>query len=353
MSFISEIIEWYGKNKRDLPWRKTRDPYIIWLSEIILQHTRVEQGLPYFERFADRFPTVSSFAEAQEDEILKLWQGLGYYSRGRNMHHTAQMVMEEHAGYFPSSYNKLIKLKGVGEYTAAAISSFSANEPKAVVDGNVFRLLARFFGIHEPINSTKARRIFTELANELIDPEQAGTSNQALMEFGSLQCRPVKPDCGICPLKPGCEAFKSGMVDKLPVKLQKLKVKERFLNYIVAIKDGRILLNKRGPKDIWQNLHDFPLIETAGPLSAPEVAGLSEFSKLFGSDTVILSAQGPVKHLLSHQKLLAQFIQIDNFSEDFRESKDWFFADIQELEKFAMPKLIFGFLKNFSTLKEF
>ena len=220
MNFAEEIIEWYQLHKRDLPWRNTNDPYIIWLSEIIMQQTRVEQGMPYFNRFAEKYPTVKQFANAKEEEILKLWQGLGYYSRGRNMHHTAKIVMEEHAGYFPSSYDSLIKLKGIGEYTAAAISSFSSNEAKAVVDGNVFRLLSRYFGIDTPINSGKGKKLFTELANELLDKSQAGEFNQAIMEFGSLQCKPKNPDCLACPLQVGCEAKKSNRIQELPIKIK-------------------------------------------------------------------------------------------------------------------------------------
>ena len=351
MSFITEVINWYNQNKRDLPWRNTKDPYIIWLSEIILQQTRVDQGMPYFHRFAEKFPTVSDFAGAHEDEILKLWQGLGYYSRGRNMHHTAQMVMEEHAGYFPNKYDELIKLKGIGEYTAAAISSFSANEAKAVVDGNVFRLLSRYFGIEEPINSSKAKKIFTDLANSEIDKLQPGLSNQAMMEFGSLQCRPKNPLCETCPLRLSCEAYHKNLIEKLPVKLKKTQVKNRYFNYIVAVEGNSVLFNKRGPNDIWQNLFEFPLIETNEPSSALTILQSSAFKKLFGDNAVFKGGHGPVKHLLSHQRIHAQYVFIEEFEEHFKNEKQWFYADIETLEQFAMPKLIFGFLKNFPTLK--
>src|SRR5690606_30446823 len=218
MHFIKEVIAWYLVNKRDLPWRKTQDPYIIWLSEIILQQTRVEQGLPYFHRFLEKYPTVSDFAAADEDEILNLWQGLGYYSRGRNMHKTSKIVMEEHGGYFPSKYEDLLKLKGVGEYTAAAISSFSVGEVKAVVDGNVFRLLSRFFGLQEVINSPQGKRAFTELANDVINKHDSGTSNQAMMEFGAMVCKPRNPDCIVCPLSQQCFALRNDMIAILPLK---------------------------------------------------------------------------------------------------------------------------------------
>jgi A/G-specific adenine glycosylase len=351
MDFPREIISWYNANKRDLPWRRTTDPYIIWLSEIIMQQTRVEQGLPYFNRFSEKYPTVTDFALASEDEILNIWQGLGYYSRARNMHYTANMVMEEHAGYFPASYEKLLKLKGVGEYTAAAISSFASNEAKAVVDGNVFRLLSRYFGIAEPINSSKGKNVFTKLANELIDKNQPGLYNQAIMEFGALQCTYKNPDCGTCPLRPDCVAYNQNRIEELPVKIKKLTVRERYLVYIVAVKDGKILLNKRGPNDIWQNLHEFPVFENLGDINAEQTTNSSEFRGAFGDQVIIKSISGPVKHILSHQKIFAHFIEIDNFEENFLKTTSWFYADPEDLEHLAQPKLIFAFLKNFLKFK--
>ncbi|MGZ3777674.1 MAG: A/G-specific adenine glycosylase, partial [Bacteroidia bacterium] len=223
MNFADEVTRWYLKNKRQLPWRDTADAYVIWLSEIILQQTRVEQGLPYFYRFIEKYPTVQSFAEASEGEILNLWQGLGYYSRGRNMLKTAREVVEKYGGIFPSAYNQLISLKGIGEYTAAAISSFAANEARAVVDGNVYRVLARYFGISEPINGSRGKKIFQDVADELLNKEHPGTHNQAMMEFGAMLCRPKNPDCGICPLRAGCYAFTNGEIASLPQKLKKTK----------------------------------------------------------------------------------------------------------------------------------
>ncbi len=349
MSFISEVIEWYNINKRDLPWRHTTDPYIIWLSEVILQQTRVDQGLPYFNRFAEKYPHVSNFAAATEDEILNMWQGLGYYSRGRNMHRTAQMVMEEHAGYFPKKYDELIKLKGIGEYTAAAISSFSANEAKAVVDGNVFRVLARYFGIEEPINSPKAKKLFTTLANDLIDLNHPALSNQALMEFGALLCRPKNPLCENCPLQLGCEAFKKDLVDLLPIKNKKAPVKNRYFNYFVVLKKDEILMNKRGPKDIWQNLYELPLLETQAFETAETLLASEKCVNLFG-EVQINKVYGPVKHVLSHQKIFAQFIVIDNVELDtLPRKKEWFFTKVSNLDQLAQPQLIFAFLKKILT----
>ncbi len=351
MNFAQEIISWYQLHKRDLPWRNTDDPYIIWLSEIIMQQTRVKQGTPYFNRFAENYPTVADFANAGEDEILKLWQGLGYYSRGRNMHYTAQMVMEEHAGYFPKTYDQLLKLKGVGEYTAAAIASFSANEAKAVVDGNVFRLLSRYFGIDIPINSGKGKTVFTELANEVMDKSQAGTYNQAVMEFGSLQCKPKNPDCGTCPLHLACHAYTLNKIKDLPVKLKPKKIRDRHFNYIIAAKDKRVLMHKRGPNDIWQNLHQLPLFETVKEIKAEELISTANFTACFGNKVRILSVSKPVKHILSHQRLHAQFIEIAGFSEQFIADNNWFYASFEDLNLLAQPKLISGFFENFTKLR--
>jgi A/G-specific adenine glycosylase len=349
MSFITEIIKWYTVNKRDLPWRNTTDPYIIWLSEIILQQTRVEQGLPYFHRFAEKYPTVRHFASATEDEILNLWQGLGYYSRGRNMLITAQLVVEQYNGIFPNSYTDLIKLKGIGEYTAAAISSFSANEAKAVVDGNVFRVLARYLGIDEPINSTKGKKVFADVANQSIDVKFPGLSNQALMEFGALHCTPRNPLCNTCPIRPGCVAYKTNSINTLPLKLPKQKARDRYFNYLVLITGGKILLNKRGPNDIWQNLYELPLIETSIFMDASAVLNFGDIKSVLGP-VEIKQVFAPVKHLLSHQRIYAQFIVINaerttaNFA-----NRDWFYADIADLQKLAQPQLIFSFLKKILT----
>lgn len=347
MSLIDDVIVWYKQYKRDLPWRSTTDAYTIWLSEVIMQQTRVDQGLPYFHKFLESYPTVSDFAAASEDEILNHWQGLGYYSRGRNMHKTANMVMEEHAGYFPTEYDKLIKLKGIGEYTAAAISSFSANEARAVVDGNVFRVLARYFGIDEPINTSKAKKLFTNLANEVIDCLDPATSNQALMEFGALQCTPRKPLCSICPLQLTCNAFQNNLVDKLPVKLKKTGSKNRYFNYFVVIKEGEILLNKRGANDIWENLHELPLVETDYFVDSLTLMNEPVVKNTF-SNGVITGVHIAKKHVLSHQNIHAQFLVIETDRSELEiTDTGWFFAKLNDLEHLAQPKLIFAFLKNF------
>ncbi|MDB5012053.1 MAG: A/G-specific adenine glycosylase [Daejeonella sp.] len=347
MNFSTEIIQWYQQNKRDLPWRNTKDPYVIWLSEIILQQTRVEQGTPYFYRFAENYPTVSDFASASENEILNHWQGLGYYSRGRNMHYTARMVMEKHNGVFPRKYEDLISLKGIGEYTAAAISSFSADEVRAVVDGNVYRLLARYYGIATPINSSKGKKDFFELANKLISKSQPGMYNQAIMEFGSLQCRPANPLCGSCPLRLNCVAFNNNLTGNLPVKIKTQKIKTRYFNYVVAVVDSCVLINKRGANDIWENLHDFPLFETSELIDIKSLLCSTQFVEKFGTTAAVLSVHGPVKHILSHQKIYAQFFVIENFSESFLHKNSWQYVSYSDLEQLAQPKLIFEFLKSF------
>ncbi|HYG16163.1 MAG TPA: A/G-specific adenine glycosylase, partial [Bacteroidia bacterium] len=262
MSFNKIIESWYALNKRDLPWRNTRDPYKIWLSEVILQQTRVNQGMPYYHKFIEKYPDIAAMAGAHEDEVLKLWQGLGYYSRARNMHQAAKMITYELNGKFPITYTDILKLKGVGSYTAAAIASIAGNEPVAVVDGNVYRVLARYFGIDTPIDSTEGRKTFLKLANELINTENPATYNQAVMEFGALQCKPQNPDCGVCPLKISCIALKQKRVDALPVKSKKTAVKARYFNYLFFEKPGFAHLQKRGQTDIWANLYEFPLAET-------------------------------------------------------------------------------------------
>lgn len=344
MNFAEELLNWYHDNKRDLPWRNTTDAYVIWLSEVILQQTRVEQGKPYFYRFLEKYPTVSRFAAAPEDDILKLWQGLGYYSRGRNMLKTAQLVQQQYNGVFPSSYIDLLKLKGIGTYTAAAISSFAANEVRAVVDGNVYRVLARYFGIDEPVNSNKAKKIFQDVADDLINKKMPGLHNQAMMEFGAMLCKPKNPACGICPVRTGCYAFKHNAINYLPVKIKKLKVRERFLNYFLITDGDKILMNKRGENDIWANMYDLPLIETDAMLPLPELLALPQAIEYFGSDATIAETYEVKKHILTHQKLYVRLIKLS--TQPVKLEQKWFSTEVENLEKLALPKIVFIFLKN-------
>lgn len=349
MPFSDDIIAWYQQHKRDLPWRHTKDPYVIWLSEVILQQTRVEQGLPYFHRFLMHYPTVTAFANAPEDEILLHWQGLGYYSRARNMHAAAKAVVREYGGIFPSRFEELIKLKGIGAYTAAAIASFAAGEARAVVDGNVFRVLARYFGIQEPINSSKGKTLFFELAQSLLDERQPGLYNQAIMDFGALQCRPRNPHCATCLVRLGCHALRSGNVTELPIKRKGKASRHRYFNYFVVLDGDRMLMRKRGKGDIWENLYELPLVETPHPMDIAELSTQPEVIALFGADATLDSVSGTVKHVLSHQHLFAQFVFVRERDATIALEKkiggDYVF--IKELNTLAKPKLIFSFLKDF------
>ncbi len=347
MGFSDSIIAWYNQNKRDLPWRHTRDPYVIWLSEIILQQTRVVQGMPYFNRFLLHYPNVIAFANAPEEEILLHWQGLGYYSRARNMHQAAKTVVEAHGGVFPTRYEDLIKLKGIGEYTAAAIASFAANEAKAVVDGNVFRVLARYFGIDDPINSPAGKKRFLALADDLLDRTHPGLYNQAIMEFGALQCKPSNPDCENCVLRLGCQAQQERRVEQLPVKIKGKASRNRYFNYFVVVNDDRILMNKRQKGDIWENLYELPLIETPHPMEVHELADLDEVTESFGTDVALQRVAGPVKHVLSHQNLFAQFVMVRNYRNGHDKKMNWNYVFIKDLGTLAKPKLIYSFLEEY------
>ena len=328
VNFSKTIIRWYHKNKRDLPWRHTLDPYRIWLSEVIMQQTRVQQGLPYYQKFVKKFPTVHHLAKAPEDVVMKAWQGLGYYSRARNLHHTARFISKELSGKFPNEYEAIKGLKGIGEYTASAIASFAFNKPHAVVDGNVFRVLSRYFGISAPIDSTGGKKRFTRRANQLLDKKDPGTFNQAIMEFGALQCVPQNPDCGRCPLKKECRALAKGLAAELPVKSQKVKVRTRHFNYFIIRKNGKTLVRKRMENDIWKNLYDFPLIETNKVMKKP-------------GRTAVISVSRSFKHVLSHQLILARFWEVKkgaSLPKDKMRNCTYMFDN--QLNKLAFPRLI-------------
>jgi A/G-specific adenine glycosylase len=345
MIFSDELVKWYNENKRDLPWRHTTDAYVIWLSEVILQQTRVEQGLPYFYRFAEKYPTVTDFAAAEEDEVLRLWQGLGYYSRGRNMLKTARLVQDEYGGVFPNKYDELIKLKGIGEYTAAAIASFSANEARAVVDGNVYRVLSRYFGISEPINSTAGKKIFQTTASDFLSKKTPALHNQAIMEFGAMLCKPKNPVCGICPVRLGCYAFKYNATTTLPVKLKKLNIKQRFFNYFLFTDGDSILMNKRTEGDIWANMYDLPMIETPALLSVDEVKVIPAGIEYFGPDFKISAVSDVKKHVLTHQHLYIRFVTLAG--QPVKLNPNWVFIKVENLSKLPLSKPIFIFLDNF------
>ncbi|QIL39709.1 A/G-specific adenine glycosylase [Pedobacter sp. HDW13] len=346
MTFQNELINWYLINKRDLPWRHTNDAYTIWLSEVILQQTRVEQGLPYFNKFLENFPTVTDFANATEARVLKLWQGLGYYSRGRNMHATAQIVVNNYRGIFPNLHDELIKLKGIGEYTAAAISSFSSGEARAVVDGNVFRVLSRYYGIHTPINSPAGKKEFYALANELLYQKDPALYNQAIMEFGAMQCKPKSPNCNICPLVQSCYAFKKEQVNTLPVKIGKIKQKHRYINYFVCVENDQILVKERQAGDIWQHLYDFPSLETAEGSGINDTAFLEAVKSVFG-EAVELTLVSTKKHLLTHQIIHVQFFALKNYIFNFKKQKELNWVSFDKLDELPQPKVIHDFIQGY------
>ena len=347
-NYIShKLTGWYKNNKRDLPWRDISDPYRIWISEIILQQTRVNQGMSYYNRFIERFPSVAILAEANEDDVLKHWQGLGYYTRARNLYKAAQQIKSDFNGIFPSAHSDIIQLSGIGDYTAAAISSFAYNEPYAVVDGNVYRVLSRLFGIQTPIDSSAGKKEFSLLAQNLLSKSQPGIHNQALMEFGALQCVPVNPDCGNCPLQTVCMAFDMNIVTLLPVKSKKNKSTNRYFNYIYIKFQGNTYLQKRLANDVWQNLFEFPLIESDHLLSTSELTDNDLFKSLMvGIDEVdIHKISNPMKHILSHRVIYAQLILI-TISNKNKSLNQFIQVPLKEIDRFAVSRLMELFLEN-------
>lgn len=363
--FAQKIIDWYHQNKRDLPWRDTQNPYKIWLSEIILQQTRVAQGTPYYEKFIENFPTVQQLAHADEQTVLMLWQGLGYYSRARNLHAAAKYISEELNGVFPNNYTEIKKLKGIGDYTAAAISSFAFDEVQAVVDGNVYRVLARFFGIEKDITSNEGKKEFRELAQKLIDKNEPAIYNQSIMEFGALQCVPKNPNCKICPLQEKCTAFEKNLIEKLPIKGKKTVVKDRFMHYFVFVKMNKkgkiVLINQRQEGDIWQGLNDFFVIEFLNkdkknfePIKELENK-LKEDNFEFNFDKIELKSTHEsiiFKHQLSHRTIYAKFYTIEiNDTKEYeifwnKLKKKYDLEEIkwQNLDKIPKPVLISKYL---------
>ncbi len=342
--FASRLLAWYDRYGRDLPWRHTSDPYYIWLSEIILQQTRVVQGMPYYYKFIEAFPTVKDLARADEREVLRLWQGLGYYSRARNLHRTAQIVVDEYGGQFPQTYQELLKLKGIGPYTAAAIASFAFNESVAVLDGNVYRVLSRIFGIETDIASHSAKAEFTALANQLIDPSQPARFNQAIMDFGATQCVPVSPQCMFCTFNSVCEANNTGRQAQLPVKSKKTKVRDRYFHYLVIEDEGRFAMRERPAKDVWTSMFDFWLVEDDRLL---DWETLSEHPPLEAVQSQLtLQSESPLfTHVLSHQRIQAKFWHLKTSSEANFPSALQFY-DLGEIEKLPKPVLVLNYLSK-------
>ncbi len=318
MDFTNTILQWFHENGRALPWRETNDAYAIWLSEIILQQTRVEQGRPYWERFMQRWPTVEALAAAKEDEVLRQWQGLGYYSRARNLHHAARQVVE--MGAFPSTLEGIKSLKGVGDYTAAAIGSIAFGLPAAVVDGNVYRVLARHFGVATPVNTTEGKKEFTALAQSLLPGDKASAFNQAMMDFGAIQCTPQHPQCRSCPLQESCVAWREGRVDVLPVKVRRLKVKERHLTYVYIRYDGQTAIRRRPSGDIWQGLYEPWLTDTV-PVGA------------------VLLRQN-VRHELTHRVVYADFWLWQPEGRRPALPTDYFWINESQIDNYGVPRLV-------------
>lgn len=337
--FSKILIDWYRENKRDLPWRGTRNPYLIWISEIILQQTRVVQGYDYYQRFVRRFPDIFALAEAHEDEVMKYWQGLGYYSRARNLHAAAKSMAE--AGGFPVTYEGVRALKGVGDYTAAAICSFAYGMPCAVVDGNVYRVLSRWLGIDTPIDSTEGRKLFAQAADELLDREHPDLYNQAIMDFGALQCTPASPDCLFCPLSDSCVARLKGLVDSLPVKQHKTKVTSRFFNYIYVRMGAQTFIHKRSGNDIWKNLYELPLIEADREWTEEEFYASPQFRGMLaeGDVPVVRLVQKGVKHVLSHRVIYANFYEVI-LPENSASFAKYQRISVEDLHKFAVSRLV-------------
>ena len=343
MNFTKILTHWYSVHKRDFPWRNTPNPYYIWLSEIIMQQTKIKQGLPYYNSFVANFPTVFDLANANETKVLKLWQGLGYYSRARNLHFSAKYIVEFLNGEFPKNYKNLVKLKGVGDYTASAIASICYNEPTAVVDGNVYRVLSRYFGIDTPVNSSQGKKEFKALAQSLLPKNNIGDYNQAVMEFGALQCKPKSPNCNICPLSINCVALQLNKIKELPVKTNKTKILKRYFNFLVFISVNTTIIEQRKKKGIWQNLYQFPLVETDRPLTEEEFRSNKNIDSFTnGAEyNFRLHNKTQIVHKLSHQHLYTKFWIINTEELPKRGIK------ISKLKSYPVPILISRFIDEF------
>lgn len=340
VDFHRLIIEWYRLNKRDLPWRDTKNPYLIWLSEIILQQTRVAQGMEYYKKFIKHYPTVVDLASASEMDVLNDWQGLGYYSRARNLHATAKIIAFEMNGVFPATFEEIKKLKGVGDYTAAAIASFAFDLPHSVVDGNVYRVLSRVFNIDLPIDSTQGKKYFADLAQELLSKEHPAIHNQSIMEMGAIQCLPVNPLCDTCPLISKCLAKSLKVIEERPIKEKKTKVRDRFFNFMICREGDQLVIEQRTEKDIWQNMYQFPLIETESKKSLEEMNVF--FEKEYKMKSIHYSED--VTHILSHQKINAVFYYFNEIPKDLLESQ--IKIEVKDIQEYPIPRLIDRYLES-------
>jgi A/G-specific adenine glycosylase len=349
-SFTSILMDWHRhQNDREMPWKGEKKPYRIWLSEIILQQTRVEQGMAYYHRFVEQYPTIQDLAQAPDQQVFKLWEGLGYYNRCRNLLYTAREIVEKRNGIFPSTYEDLLSLKGVGPYTAAAIASFAYNLPYAVVDGNVFRVLARYLGIDTATDSTEGKKIFNDLAYEMLDKKEPALYNQAIMDFGATVCKPMAPRCSACPLQHGCAALATGKVNQLPVKEKTLQRKTRYFNYFILQYRQKIWIQQRTAKDIWQHLFEFYLVETEKQLRW-DTSLIQNYLKdqLNIYDARIGKISQPVVQQLTHQQIKGQFIHIELSQKPASiKTGDW--KNTVQIQELAFPKLITSYLKHLKS----
>jgi A/G-specific adenine glycosylase len=336
------VLSWYSQHARDLPWRKTKDPYKIWLSEIILQQTRVSQGLPYYQKFIEHFPTVQHLASAVQEEVLLLWQGLGYYSRARNLHACAQKVVTDFDGDFPASYKELLSLPGIGPYTAAAIASFAFDLPYPAVDGNLIRVFSRLFGVYHVPNSPASQKEVQRIASELMEGAPPATFNQAMMEMGAMMCTPKKPQCELCPVYEHCYAKANNVVNQLPVPKAKIKIRDRYFYYVIVYSQGKYAIEQRKGKDIWENLFQFPLIEVTHVLEDGEVE--KEVNKRFPK-SLVQKTSPEYTHILSHQRLHTRFVEVELKNKtDAPESYLW--VGKEDFKKYAFPRLIERYLED-------
>jgi A/G-specific adenine glycosylase len=348
--FSKKVVEWYDQHKRNLPWRSTKDPYRIWLSEVILQQTRVIQGLPYYQKFIETFPTVLALAKAPEQKVLRLWQGLGYYTRARNLHKCANEIARAHNGNFPQRFEELKMLPGIGDYTAAAIASIAFAEPVAVVDGNVFRVLSRIFGIDTPINTPEGKKLFFELANTLIPSEHPDVHNQAVMEFGALYCTPKNPLCQGCVFQLSCVANKSGLQGQLPVKQRLKKIRKRYFYYFAIQKGNACLMKRRAEKDIWHGLFDFYLIEKKRPADPLKLVSEVSLLKKGALKNCVIETSKRYKHVLSHQVIHSRFVQIKLNGGTLKHTNDLKFYSFKKIAGLPKPVLISRFLTDHQLL---
>lgn len=354
MEFSHILIEWYRANKRDLPWRLTSDPYKIWVSEVILQQTRVAQGLGYFLRFTETFPSVFDLADAHIDKVLKVWQGLGYYTRARNMHATAKYIVENLNGNFPNTYAELIKLKGVGDYTASAIATFAFKERVAAIDGNVYRIMARYFGVDTPMDTSQGQKELRALAQNAVDEQHPDVYNQAIMDFGGTLCMPKSPKCYECPFIESCAAFRNRRVEEFPVKIKKVKQTVRYFTYLIVEVDGKTLISRRSEADIWHSLYEFPLIETDQMVEVEELAKHKRWKEIFANRSVeVVSISKTIKYVLSHQKIFARFIVVKASKLSAKVSNTYNVVEFEEIHSYSTPRLIEGYIAAESIEKYF